>query len=238
MAHPPRWLAALRESTHELLAALDGLTDADARRPSLLPGWTVGHVLTHLARNGDGLARCLDGARRGVQVPAYPGGDAGRDRDIADGAGRDAAALVADVADSAARFDEVCAALDAEAWERTTVPRAAPLPAHDLVRLRWQEVEIHRVDLDLGYGPQEWPAEFVSVLLANLVATSLPGRLPADVTVELAATDTGQHWTVGTGARRTAVSGPSWALACWLTGRDRPVRAALDGELPDLGRWA
>ena len=29
-----------------LAAALDGLTDEVAARPSLLPGWTVGHLLT------------------------------------------------------------------------------------------------------------------------------------------------------------------------------------------------
>ena len=36
-----------------LLADLDSLEDAEIGRPSLLPGWTVGHVLTHLGRNAD-----------------------------------------------------------------------------------------------------------------------------------------------------------------------------------------
>src|SRR5258708_2431063 len=48
-----------------LNARLVGLTDDEARRPSLLPGWTVGHVLTHIARNADGLARMFTGAQRG-----------------------------------------------------------------------------------------------------------------------------------------------------------------------------
>jgi maleylpyruvate isomerase len=34
-----------------------GLTDDQARAPSLLPGWSVGHVLTHIARNGDSYVR-------------------------------------------------------------------------------------------------------------------------------------------------------------------------------------
>ena len=35
--------------------ALDVLTDEQVRSPFLLPGWSVGHVLTHLARNADGM---------------------------------------------------------------------------------------------------------------------------------------------------------------------------------------
>ena len=37
-------------------AAVRGLTDDAARAPSRLPGWTRGHVLTHLARNAEGTA--------------------------------------------------------------------------------------------------------------------------------------------------------------------------------------
>jgi uncharacterized protein (TIGR03083 family) len=53
----------VQDSHARLRRTLAGLTDAGARRPSLLPGWTVGHVLTHLARNGDSHVRMLDGAR-------------------------------------------------------------------------------------------------------------------------------------------------------------------------------
>ena len=41
---------------------LAGLDDAGARSASLLPGWTVGHVLTHLARNADGMLHLVDWA--------------------------------------------------------------------------------------------------------------------------------------------------------------------------------
>ena len=43
-----------------LLAGLEDLTDDQARRDSLLPGWTVGHVLTHLARNAEAFTRLLE----------------------------------------------------------------------------------------------------------------------------------------------------------------------------------
>jgi hypothetical protein len=44
----------LSTATDSLVDGIGRLTDADARGPSLLPGWTRGHVLTHLARNADG----------------------------------------------------------------------------------------------------------------------------------------------------------------------------------------
>lgn len=36
------------------------VTDPIARKPSLLPGWTVGHVVTHLARNVEAMCRRVD----------------------------------------------------------------------------------------------------------------------------------------------------------------------------------
>ena len=60
-----------------------------ARRPSLLPGWSVGHVLTHLARNGDSVVWRLEGAALGELRDQYPGGLEQRREDI--DAGADAA---------------------------------------------------------------------------------------------------------------------------------------------------
>jgi hypothetical protein len=42
---------------------------AQVAGPSLLPGWTRGHVLSHLARNAEGGTRLLGWARTGV--PSY-----------------------------------------------------------------------------------------------------------------------------------------------------------------------
>ena len=68
-------MQTVEEAAKELSAATDSLvdgigrlTDADTRGPSLLPGWTRGHVLTHLARNADGGTRLLGWARTGIPV--------------------------------------------------------------------------------------------------------------------------------------------------------------------------
>ncbi len=47
------------------LAAMTGGPGGDPTLPSLLPGWTRGHVLTHIARNADSFVRVLEAARSG-----------------------------------------------------------------------------------------------------------------------------------------------------------------------------
>ena len=56
-------LDRLAAATERLLATATALGDAQVREASLLPGWTRGHVLTHLARNADGMINLLSWAR-------------------------------------------------------------------------------------------------------------------------------------------------------------------------------
>ncbi|MHB8450157.1 MAG: maleylpyruvate isomerase N-terminal domain-containing protein, partial [Mycobacteriales bacterium] len=120
MAIPTREIAGCRAAHASLLATIGDLTDADIRRPSLLPSWTIGHVLTHLARNSDSCVRRLAGAREDVVIDQYRGGAAGRAAEIESGASRPAAEIVADVRASAAAVEEIATALPAEAWSRMT----------------------------------------------------------------------------------------------------------------------
>ena len=253
-----RRLDEVHWSTEGLLGALRERppTDSWARQPSLLPGWTSGHVLSHLARNADAMVRTLSGTVQGEQIPMYDGEEA-RAADIEAGAGRPAAELAADVTASAARLAETWARLDDADWQREALTREGPVPAVRLIGMRWREVEIHRVDLADGYGPGDWPASFVAPLLPSLLDPRRIGpRLPAGLTVEVVNTDSGQRWVVGAdvpapaGTARSAraaairsaappvrVVGPSWALVGWLVGRTAPVRAEL-GELPALRAWS
>lgn len=160
-------LAGARAAHRRLLADLDGLDDATARRPSRLPGWTVGHVLTHLARNADSHARVLAGVARGEEPERYPGGRAQRDGEIDAGAGRPAAALVADVRTSAGRLEEHWATLAPEAWDGAGWSAGRREPARRLPWLRWREVEIHHHDLGLGFDLEQWSDEYVRRELAE-----------------------------------------------------------------------
>jgi maleylpyruvate isomerase len=198
--------ARLRETLH-------GLTDVGARRPSLLPGWTVGHVLTHLARNADSHVRMLEGARRGDVADQYPGGNEQRAADIEAGAGRPAAELVADVVGTARRLEKAWADTPDEV-RRTGQGRVVSglWPLAELPLRRWREVEIHHVDLGLAYGIEDWPDAYVDAELA-LALPALDARLPAGATVDVGALD-----------RRR--------LLAWIVGRSR------DPSLPVLTPWA
>ncbi len=159
-----------------LLEAVGGLTDDEARRPSLLPDWTVGHVLTHLARNADSVVHRLEGAARGEVLDQYVGGAAGRADAIEAGATRSAAELLADLRSSAAAVDDLLPRLPAVTWGRPTrTVSGLEQPAAQVVSTRWREVELHHVDLGLGYLPDRWPPDLVSACLPALLG-GLPGR--------------------------------------------------------------
>lgn len=250
----------VNEATSRLLAGIDSLTEADAARPSLCPGWTVGHVLTHIARNADGLRRGAEGARRGETVPMYPSAEA-RDHEIEAGAGRPMPDLVADVTSSAAALSDAWSAMTTADWDRAMLHhRYGRLPLNDTPMMRLSEVEIHHVDLGDRFRPDEWPDSFVARILSG--ADRLSERLPVGLALQLHATDSGEHWSAdaggggapaesaapegaagaegGAGPRRVAVAGPSWAIAAWLVGRPGPVADALTvtgGELPLLKPW-
>ena len=147
-------------ASHRGLAEMLGQVDVAVSAPSLLPGWTVGHVLTHLARNADSIVRVLDAAEAGNAVDRYAGGLAGRNVEIDDGSARPAAEQVADVIATSGRLDA--------AWSRQTtwdgISREVDgreVTVGSLVFARWREVEVHRADLGLGYGPPDWPGDYV-----------------------------------------------------------------------------
>ena len=241
MTTSPAEFAALRSSTADLLRGLtdEQWSDADVRAPSLLPDWTRGHVLAHIARNADGIARTLSGALRGEKLARYPDGMAGRNADIEAGAGRPLAEQLLDVEQSADRLDRLFAAVaDANSWDLECDDRTAG----EYVVGRWREVEIHRVDLGGSYGASDWPAAFVRYLLPSLLA-GLDERVPdgTAVRIEIAPEDSvttdlgGSVWTCGTG-EPAAVTGPDWAVLAWLLGRPSAAGDQL-ANAPELSRW-
>jgi maleylpyruvate isomerase len=232
-------LALVDQATDGLLAALDqpGLQTS---RPSLCAGWTAGHILTHLARNADGLRRSAAGARRGERVAMYDSAEA-RNRDIETGAARPMAQLIADVTGSAAALREEWSMLGDGDWAREMPHhRVGLLPVSASPMMRLNEVLIHNVDLDWAYRATDWPDAFVAGIITR-AAGGLAGRLPDEVAVDVRVTDTGQELSAGSGTvGRVRVSGPAWAVAAWVAGRPAPARPALSvtgGGLPELASW-
>jgi maleylpyruvate isomerase len=167
---PLDWIHGCLSAQAALQADLEGLDDATARAASLLPGWSVGHLLTHLARNGDSVVWRLEGAALGERRDQYPGGLEQRRADIESGAARPAPELVADVRTSSAAVARVMAELPEAAWDAPSrTSRGVVEPSRDAVFSRWREVVVHHGDL--GLRPVPLPAELVHEWLAR----ELPG---------------------------------------------------------------
>jgi len=143
------------------LGAIAGLTDTEAHGASLLPGWSRGHVLTHVARSGDADARTVEGAIRGEVLDKYPGGNAERTRDIEEGAGRDTETMRADLVVSQARLTAAWSRVDRDMWTRLTRTPAGPRSVAGVVYAREREILVHLVDLDVGVSVRDLPADYV-----------------------------------------------------------------------------
>ncbi|NNE13057.1 MAG: maleylpyruvate isomerase family mycothiol-dependent enzyme [Ilumatobacter sp.] len=146
-------IASLAGSERALRIALLEHEPVDPTDPSRLPDWTVGHVLTHLARNADSMRSMLD------RAPQYPHGRDGRNADIEAGADRSWDELVDDVVATSELLEQRMAQHDD--WSGTVQTITADRPTTMVPIMRQREVEVHRVDLGLGYEFADMPAEYV-----------------------------------------------------------------------------
>jgi maleylpyruvate isomerase len=167
----------LDAATQRLLGTAGALTDAEIGQPALLPGWTRGHVLAHLARNADALRNLLIWARTGTVTPAYASAQ-DRDDGINAGADRAAAQQLADLTEAAAAFQREAASLPDEAWQaQVRIMENPPFPAIGVLVRRLVEVELHHADLGAGYGAPDWPASFAALELPEPMNTQRLDRL-------------------------------------------------------------
>jgi maleylpyruvate isomerase len=221
-----------------VLATAAGISDQLAREPSSLPGWSRGHVLTHLARNADGLRNLLIWARTGVVTPQYPSFQV-RNEEIEAGGGGAARARGVDLADAATAFGAEAARLgDADWAAEVRGIRGAAHPAWYTLWRRLSELEIHHVDLDAGYRPADWPADFAREFLKGVTASFSGPDSPAAM---LRAADDGGEHRIGPPEQEPAVTitGPSRALLAWLLGRSDggSLSATPAGPLPPVPPW-
>ncbi|MFI2762556.1 maleylpyruvate isomerase family mycothiol-dependent enzyme [Streptomyces echinatus] len=218
-------LACVHEATDRLLTAVAALDNASLAEPSRLPGWSRGHVLAHLARNADALVNVLQGR------PMYASA-AARDADIERDASRPLAAQVTDVRETADRFR---ATGDAPAdWTRTVELRNGVTDSASRVPFRrWVEVELHHVDLGIGYELEDLPAEFLE-RETDFLTQRFAGHPDVPAT---RVTDGTRAWTTGreADAPEVTVTGRPADLVGWLAGRrDGTALEVRGGELPKL----
>ena len=204
------------DSTHRLLGHTIGVDDDGWRAPSRLPGWSRGHVATHVARQADALVRLCRWAQTGQRQDMY--GPDQRDTEIEAGAGRPGLELQVDLDTSAQGLEAAFADLDqAGAWDAGVELRGgAAVPARLLPLARLTEVVLHHVDLDVGFevtdidtATAEWLLEWSAFRLRRR------DEFPA---LQLSS-DSGFRIAVGSAGEPRQVSGSSALLLGWLTGR-------------------
>lgn len=233
-------LAQLTDATARLLRTVDALSDDDMQAPSALANWSRGHLVTHLARNADGIRNMLLCARTGEDAFMYPSG-ALRNADIEAGSTRPPALIRLDLDAAADRF-----AIDARAMTEAQWTAQVPMgpgdvavkpqaPASTLTWMRLREVEVHHVDLDAGYSFADTASELVQRLLDHTVGLlGGAGTLPC----QLVATTSGRTLAIGSGG--PTLTGADHALLAWLLRRsDGAGLAVAAGEslpaVPSLG---
>ncbi len=224
-------LSLLAHETSLLMATTADLDDEAMRRASLCEGWTRAHVLSHIARNADGLANLVSWAVTGAPRAMYASPEA-RDADIAAGATRAAQEILTDLKDSAARFAATAAGL-AGAPEQAEVEMRGgrKVLGGQLPTLRLIEVVIHHVDLDAGYTFAEADPGFVKRAIANSVNRMAAS---AEVTSVTLRSDEGDTWSLGDGSQ--VVTGSNAALLLWLT-RGNGAGVSSHADLPRLPSW-
>lgn len=159
-------------AAHSVLIADLLAQELDATSPSRLPGWTIGHLLTHLARNADSVVRRLRASATGTIIEQYDGGLAGRAEQIEAGAGRPYEVLRLDVIESAAALDELIPTLPPATWEFETPSSSGELQSGiTVLGRREREVVLHHTDLGIGFEPDAWPPAMSAILVNECLAT-------------------------------------------------------------------
>ena len=151
-------------SHQRLLQALDGLTDEQCRQPSMLAGWSRGHVLSHLANNAYSHLRMFEAASRGEETEQYEGGKPTRDAQIEAWSSLSAHELIGHVRASIYALEGAWASATPTTWSGFGIKShagGARVAITDLMLMRWCETEVHHADLDLDYSLENWDSTFV-----------------------------------------------------------------------------
>lgn len=182
-------------------------------------------------------------ALRGLATTTYPGGTSERDASLA-------AFDRATVDEARQRFVAASAALG-HAWRElddrqwaTVISdrRIGPMALGRLVALRLTELEVHHVDLDLGYRVADWPPGFPRTCLPLHVAwlgsrhrTGAVGTGHPDRRWLLEPTDDSVRWLVTVRAREVLCqpATPSSDADVTVTGTSAGLLAFLLGRRPE-----
>jgi maleylpyruvate isomerase len=152
-----------------ILATVAGLGGDDFGHPSLLPGWQRADVMAWLAIKSRSHAHVHRGAVVGELRSQFPSDfdqQAALQRETSRGPDALCASLAAAFGELEAAWDQ----LPDHSWASEGITTAGPRSMTEIVERHLRDVEVHHVDLDAGYRPSDWPAEFVELELCKRLA--------------------------------------------------------------------
>lgn len=212
---------------------LNELSDADFDGPSLLGDWDRRHLVAHVGLNARAITRLVEWARTGIETPMYASWKE-RDAEIEFSATLPTQAL-RNLSDHAAIHLTVeWRDLPADAWSnevRTAQGRIVPVS--ETVWMRTREVWIHAVDLGNGARFEDFPAELLDALLADILGAWDRRREAEGLPVyRLEAVDRGGAAgnPVPDAATAVVLRGTAAALVRWATGRGTEGVLTAAGE--------
>lgn len=217
--------------TARLLVTVEAPGERDLSVDNSLPGWTLGHLLTHIVRNADALCNLLRWAHTGVETPMYASRQR-RNDDIDCGATRPGGAIRADVADSAARLRAVTDELRPEDWNHDVVTaQGRPIPAMQVPWLLLREAAVHYVDLEASFD--DMAPGLIRALLEDVTNSTWTKPGWPSLRIETVEGD-----TIEIGSSTVEVTGAQTTPLAWLTRRSAGQQLIPSSSaLPDLPAW-
>lgn len=215
--HLQQALLQARRGTAFFARKLNELTDEALDGPSLLPGWTRRHIAAHVGYNARAIARLMEWAATGAEIPMYPSPTA-RNQEIDFGATLSPIALRNLVDHAAIHLNVEWRDLPENKWgNQVKTAQGRTVPASETVWMRTREVWLHAVDLDNGATTADIPARILQRLLTDVTGAWKTRGTDAGLVVEVEdatfrAGDTGNPDAV-------VVSGPLAEVTAWATGR-------------------
>jgi maleylpyruvate isomerase len=220
--HHDRVMYLVHAAHRRLSTSLVGLSDSQVRQPSLLPDWTVGHVLAHIALNAEAFVRVASDVSAGRQGVMYPQGTEGRNADIQAFAKGTAEELRAHIERACSAFESAWLDVPGEALDLGFGVAAGMVTAkaRDVTLSRLREVEVHHADAGLPtFGYLDWSDGYVDLDLPLQMA-GLSERLGHSISFM---DETGVTHLCGAAAHDTdPIATTRRGLLAWLLNRAAP----------------
>jgi maleylpyruvate isomerase len=192
-----------------------GLSDEEVAADSLLPDWSRGHVLSHLANNARGLSNLIEWALTGIQKDMYVSVEQ-RGLDIENGAKLPGKEIVADFLEQSKVFAANLERLMTGPLlaDEVVLGNGSHVHPHEITTLRERELLVHLVDLGLDYKANDWTFEFSIKTLKSVSAGKRKERVNFRLLIA------GDHTWTGDQNGMVDIFGTPQSLAAWLMGRE------------------